>query len=243
MTRPLRRAVAKRIFNFPENWDHATAQRYEIAAARGFVLEAFPRNYAHWEAQPADFIYYSVDDQFFCGDTELFAQFKRHIPNRRCLEIGSGPFGHLGQSKGLRNRVIVDPLIDAYRDIELREFGKTFFTPDIQTHAVSAETRIESLLDSIDGLIVCRNCLDHCDDPLLVLQNISDYAATGCWVFLWSDIWHLHEPDAGHRNITRSPRVMETILNGLRLPIVRMGRAIGNPVDCVEFGCISRKVA
>lgn len=43
-TRPARRAVAKRIFDFPEpeGWDHAAAQRYEVAAARRTIMEFFP---------------------------------------------------------------------------------------------------------------------------------------------------------------------------------------------------------
>ena len=239
-SRPARRKIAKLLFDFPEDWDHANAQRYEIEHARQTILAAFPQNYAQWETQSPNFLYFNANDQWFCGDAALFDQFRNHIDDKSCLEIGSGPFGHLGQSKALCRRVIIDPLIDAYRDIELREFGKTFFTPDIETHACAAETKVNSVVGAINGLIVCRNCLDHCDDPLTVLANIAEYAAPDCWFFLWTDIWH-REIDAGHKNITRSAVVMRALLGGFGFEIIREGRPIRDPADYLEFGCIARK--
>jgi hypothetical protein len=117
----------------------------------------------------------------------------------------------------------------------------TFFTPDIDGYSVAAETRVATIVGKIDGLIVCRNCLDHCDDPLVVLQNIAEYATPRCWLFLWTDIWHLHGPDEGHQNITRSQSVMRALLDGLGFEIIQEGRVIGKSAECVEFGCIARK--
>jgi len=221
-------------------WDHAAAQRYELESARNTIFQSFARVYAEWESYgPA--LSFGVGDQWFRGNASLYAAFRDGIEDRAALEIGSGPFGHLAPCKAFKRRIIIDPLALAYRDMQQAEFGKTFFTPDIELHATAAEVRIPELAGAIDGLIVSRNAIDHCDDPLAVLGTIAEYAAPGCWFFLWTDIWHLAGLDAGHRNITRSASVMQALIEGLGFEVIQRGATIRNPAEYIEFGCIARK--
>jgi SAM-dependent methyltransferase len=242
-SRPSRRRIAKIIFNFPEQeeWDHRTAQRYEIEHARQTIVGHFQQAYSTWQERPADFLSLKKDDEWFNGNAALYAEFSNGVAARTCLEIGSGPFGHLAPCRAFKKRIIIDPLAESYRDIQRELFGKTFFTDDIVLYPTSAETVIDRLLGQVDGLIVCRNALDHCEDPLAVLQNIADYAAPGCWLFLWTDIWHVAGTDAGHHNITRSHKMMTSLIHGLGFDILQMGRAIRDPAEYLEFGCIARK--
>jgi len=56
--------------------------------------------------------------------------------------------------------------------------------------------------------------IDHCEDPLKILHNIPEYAAPGCYLYFWCDIWHLTGLDEGHHNITHSEAMMEKIFQG-----------------------------
>ena len=118
-------------------------------------------------------------DLWFQGDTALWSQFVDHTRDRKCLEVGSGPFGYLAPCSWIKDRVIIDPLIDVYRAEERRLTGKTFFTDDIRTFAMNAEVFIKDLAGAVDGCIVCQNTLDHCRRPLKVLKHLAQYVAPG----------------------------------------------------------------
>ena len=141
----------------------------------------------------------------------------------------------------IKDRVIIDPLIDVYRAEERRLTGKTFFTDDIRTFAMNAEVFIKDLAGAVDGCIVCQNTLDHCRRPLKVLKNLARYAAPGCFFLLWTDIWHPGGLDTGHRNITKSEGVMDDFLQRLGFEIVKKGRKIRGPKEYVEYGRIAVK--
>jgi hypothetical protein len=221
---------------------HGSAQQYEMLSARGTMGREFARLYAAWkDEQAAGGLWQSADDQWFLGNRELWATFVEHVRDRTNLEIGSGPFGYLAPCYWMQRRVVIDPLVDKYRAYQLKHFGKTFWTAEIETHAVPAEQILESLRGAIDGCIVSRNALDHMDDPLAALEAIGEYAAPGCYLLLWTDIWHRDGGDVGHRNITRSTGVMDKILDGLGFGIVQKGRNVRGSDEYVEYGRLARK--
>jgi hypothetical protein len=223
-------------------FSHARAQRYERRFAARLIRTDYPDLHRRWEAEiGAGSLWQGPDDQWFQGDNELWDSFAAHVRTRRCLEIGSGPFGYLGPAPWIENRVIIDPLIDFYRDEELRVAGSTFFTEDVRTYASPAEHLVPELRGTIDGCIVCRNALDHTDDPLTVLNNVGDYARSGCYLLLWSDLWHLAGLDDGHRNITRSATVMDRLLDGLGFDILKIGATVRSGDDFIEYGRLARK--
>ena len=239
--RPARRLIAA--CSGPNaGFDHAAAQRYELSHARRAIEADFPKLLSRIDsASKSGSLWMSHDDQFFAGDQALFDAVVERARDRRCLEVGCGPFGYLAPCRWLKERVFIDPLIDEYRSAQLRVTGHTLFTPDVETHACSAETPIPTLFNAVDGLIVCRNAIDHCEDPFSVLANISAYAAPGCYFLFWTDIWHLDGPDAGHRNITKSAAFMDMAIHGLGFRILRPSDLVRPPGECIEYGCVAVK--
>jgi hypothetical protein len=224
-------------------FSHQLAQRYENLSSRRTTrragrswLEAARRN------RERGGLWHDAGDQWFTGNEKLFVEFVAHVRERSNLEIGSGPMGFLAPCHWMRRRVVIDPLIDEYRAYQLRRFGETVWTPEIETHACAAETVIPQLCGAIDGSIVSRNALDHTDDPLAVLEAISRYAAAGCYLLIWTDIWHVNGPTIGHRNITRSVELMDKLLGGLGFTIIQRGAAIRDPKHFIEYGRVARKL-
>jgi hypothetical protein len=141
----------------------------------------------------------------------------------------------------MKRRIVIDPLVDKYRAYQLRRFGKTFWTADIETHAVPAEQMVEPLRGAVDGCIVSRNALDHMADPLAALEAIGAYAAPGCYLLLWCDIWHADGGDVGHRNITRSTHALDKMLDGLGFEILQNGASFARSDGNIDYGRLARK--
>ena len=224
-------------------FDHAGAQRYELEHNRVTIEETFPELFTLWQAEKMKgSLWQSANDLWFCGNEQLWSGYRDHIRDRKCLEVGSGPYGYLAPCYWIKDRTIVDPLIDEYRAYQLELTGSTFFTDDIKTYRLQAEEAIPALYGKINGCIICQNALDHCEYPLAILRMLSEYAASGCYFLLWTDIWHLAGVDAGHRNITRSTKAMDSLLNGLGFEILQNGGNIRNADEYIEYGRIARKV-
>lgn len=218
-------------------FSHRVAQSYERLSAHRTIRRA---------GEPCLEIYTSApesdeNDQWFCGDKAASIRFIDHVKSRTNLEIGSGPVGYLAPRAWMGRRIVIDPLVNEYRSYQLKRFGKTIWSGDIHTYARSAEHVVGNLRGTIDGAIVCRNALDHTEDPLGVLAAISEYAAPGCYLLLWSDIWHLRGLTIGHRNITKSALAMDALLSGLGFEILQLGASIRAPGEFVEYGRLARK--
>lgn len=223
-------------------WSHTTAQLYEFRSAAGTINRSFPELIAAVDRNnAAGGLWQSEHDAFFQGDAAAFAAFVDHVRHRQCLEIGSGPYGYLAPCSWIERRAVIDPLIDRYRAHQVRKFGRTLWTEAIETHAVPAETVVPGLVGRVDGAVICQNALDHTEDPFAVLNVIADYAAPGCYLLLWSDLWHAGGGDIGHRNITRCAAIMPRLLSGLGFDIVKPGRQVRDAGADLEFGCIARK--
>lgn len=227
---------------FPE-WAFKSAQWYELISAKGSINRSFAELIVALDtAKAAGNLWQGPNDLFFGGDEALFRGFVEHVRDRSCLEIGAGPYGYLSPCYWIKRRVVIDPLVDQYREHQMRSFGRTFWTPEIETHALPAEQIVPQLCGAIDGAIICQNSLDHGEDPLAVLNAISEYAAPGCFLLFWTDIWHIKGTDIGHRNITRSQEVMPKILSGLGFSIVRTSITHRKPnAHTIEYGCLARK--
>lgn len=221
---------------------HRLAQLYEFASSWRTMRSSFAKNYMDWEnARANGSLWHNGQDQWFRGDEALWAAFVSHVRDRTCMEIGSGPYGYLALAHWIKTRIVIDPLVDRYRAEQLRLLGKTFFTPEIETHAIPAERPIPHLVGQVDGAVVCRNALDHCDDPLEVINVMSRYAGSGCYLLLWTDIWHIGGAPIGHRNITRSIDAMDSLLNGLGFELLKHGAIVREPGQVVEYGRLARK--
>jgi len=221
---------------------HRVAQLYETASSWRTVRRTYPGIYQNWvtsktSGQPT----HGAQDQWFLGDTKLWDEFVSHVRSRTALEIGSGPYGYLVWEHWISRRIVIDPLVERYRSQQKRMSGESLFTADIETHAIPAERVVTSLVGKIDGAIICRNALDHCEDPFEILNNIADYATSGCYLLLWSDIWHIGGAPIGHRNITRSSHLMDRLLDGLGFDILQNGSTVREPGQVIEYGRLARK--
>ena len=177
----------------------------------------------------------------FFRDIQSYKRFCKEMEGKRCLEVGSGPIGALVLMPWIAERIIIEPLADKYRKFQMELFDKTFFTNDIQVYSQNAEVFIPSLKDSITGCIVSRNALDHCEDPWLILDNISRYAASGCKFLLWTDLWHLEDIDSKHRNITKNKDMFEKRLMDLGFKIDSVFSDVREDKSTIEYGCIATR--
>lgn len=218
-------------------FNHKSAQKYEFNSARVAILNDFDTVYQKWEeCKKYGGLWQDDSNQWFQGDSIAWNEFVEHVRNKKCLEIGSGPFGFLSFCYWIKDRVIIDPLIDEYKNFQKGCFDKTFFTDDIKTYSKNSELLIEDLVGKVDGAIICRNALDHCDNPFEVLDNVAKYATKGCYFLLWTDIWHLGPLDEGHRNITNSSEDLDRKMIELGFKILKYGQKIRNPNEFVEYG-------
>lgn len=235
-SRLFRRSEQPEVYDF----DHQFALKVEKDCARTTIMEHFPRIYRAWEENNAKGIRWGMGSDIWFPDEDSLVKFMDSIKDKKCLEIGSGPFGYLGARIWIKDRYIIDPLIDFYKSTEIEEFGKTFFTDDIKLHNIFAEDLIKELVGQIDGAIICQNALDHCDDPDTVLFNISQYAAKGCIFLLWTDIWH-NIPDRGHKNITKEISDMDKKMDGLGFEVISVSSPVRNDNSTIEYGRVAVK--
>jgi hypothetical protein len=231
-----------------KGFNHAAAQKFELDFGVYYMKEKgqFASAYASWEQAKQEgagsaTAYERINshhDNFFRDKAE-FDAFCEKTKGKRCMEIGSATEGVLVLMPWIKDRILIDPLIIKYRDAQLEHAGKTFLV-DIDLRGQIAETVIPEYVGTVDGAIVCRNTLDHTADPWTIIENMATYAAPGCALLLWSDIWLLRPVDVGHRNITKNPQEMEDKLKALGFDIVRTLPHIEDR-PTIQYGCVAVK--
>lgn len=193
-------------------------QEYERKSGLQWLREHYQKVLADYE-RAKDLGIFIPPENFYSGyGDDAFQALLTHVCGKTLLEVGCGPAGCIPMwSAHVGNRILLDPLLDEYRTEVAHLVGgwRSWFTMDILYHAVQAEWHVSGLHEVVDGMILCRNTLDHCDEPTKVLDNLSEYAAAGCWLLLWTDLYkpgrdHVLKgtngiaADEGHRNITKS---------------------------------------
>jgi hypothetical protein len=237
----LRKLIA-RIFNHKFVW--SKAQDYELRASERWLKENFEGLYPRIQSAKAAGEYWPgpgslVVSEFFAGRYEQWLEFAMDIKDKVVLELGAGPCGALAICWWIKRRIVIDPLILDYKQMSLRLFGKTWYTDDIELHALQGEHFIDELSCQIDGAIICRNTLDHCESPFRVLDNIAAYAKPGCQLLLWSDLYHPFRHGEGHSNITSDRNAFEQHISSLGFEILHSFQDVQRPT--VNYGCRARK--
>ena len=114
----------------------------------------------------------------YSGDLEWYREFSHEIESYTCpyltikedttiLEIGSGAAGALTFLNS-KNKYAIDPLEDYYRG--RKEFSQF---RDKRVHYTSGRGEELPYQDSFFDLIIIDNVLDHCEKPLLVLDEMN----------------------------------------------------------------------
>ena len=73
-----------------------------------------------------------------------------------------------------------------------------------------------------------------------VLENIARYAAPGCYLLLWTDLYHPGGHDEGHRDITRDPAKFTRKLCELGFTI-EYATPKKDGRNTIHYGCRARK--
>jgi SAM-dependent methyltransferase len=254
----LRRILPKGIVNYlikvrnffytHRGFNHDKAQDYELGGQIHFLetnREAVNEYHRIFEESKRNnsFNDYGLKDLFFGGSEEKWLKFCSEMKDKICLEIGSGPMGLIPKWHWVKNKILIEPLLNEYRENSLKLFGKTFFTDDIKLYSQEAEIFIKELDNKVDGCIVSTNALDHSDDPLKILENISRYATKGCRFLFWATLYYPHGHNEGHRNIVKTEEEFEKILENLGFVIEsRVPKAIILDLENVVYGCVAKRV-
>ena len=220
------------------------AQEYELGSSERWLKENFEILYHRIQSAKAAGEYWPgpgslVVTEFFVDRYEQWSEFAMDIKDKVVLELGAGPCGALAVWWWIKRRIIIDPLILDYKQVSLHLFERTWYTDDIELHALPGEHFIDRLNCQIDGAIICRNTLDHCDKPMKVLDNIAAYAKSGCYLLLWTDPWHPGGRDEGHSNITSDRNAFEQHISSLGFEILYSFEDVQRPT--VNYGCRARK--
>lgn len=220
-----------------DQFNHEKAQDYELRHAIQWTKENVSRLYPEIidkEKQKS-----VVSEEWFDHEKD-WKTFVDWIDGKACLEVGSGPAGAIIRWWWAKKRIIIDPLIAKYKKLSIDIYGKTWFTEDMELHAINAEVFLPNIESCIDGAIVCRNALDHCEDPKQVLVNISKYAQPGAYLLLWTDLFHIKGHDEGHTDITSNVREFARFLEDLGFDIEFESTPFSER-ETINFGCRARK--
>jgi len=183
----------------------------------------------------------SIHHEFFNGSAEEFKSFIEKIKDKSSLEVGSGPCGLLNVLYQLKSRVFVEPLLNSYREKQLSLLGKTWFSEDVSCYSQPAEILIPELVGKIDGMVICRNCIDHAQDWKSIMNNIGQYAASGSHFLFWADLYHLNGNDDGHFNVTDDKDYFRCYIKDLGFKIKSEWEMPESERKCINLGFIAIK--
>ena len=163
---------------------------------------------------------------------------------KKCMEIGIGLVGVVTRWWWVDDRIIIDPLLDIFRAAQLKLFGETFFTDDLERYSQIGEIFIDKLEGKIDGAIVCLNTIDHAEKPLIIVDNIARYAAPGCKLLFWSTLYYPHGHNEGHHNVMETAEQFEKFLEDLGF---RIDYRVPPELQLLEnnqvgYGCMATRV-
>lgn len=233
-----------------KNFNYYKAQAHEFYFGVNWMKKGnFKQAYNCWELAKQEGVgsttaYKRISlttDPTFFSDKHDFDNFCKKVSDKKCLEIGSATEGILVLMPWVDERIIIDPLIKKYRESQLTLYGKTFLTDDIKLYDQKAESLIPEIVGKIDGCIVCRNTLDHSEEPWKILEKIGEYAADGCVLLLWTDLWHFEPLDAGHRNITKDVTLFENKIKEIGFDIEYVLPEIRDRRQTIHYGCVAIK--
>lgn len=191
-------------------------------------------------------------NQFFLesygGCKADYPEFVEYIKDKTLLDVG-GSFASLAAKwTYVKRRILIDPLIDQINAF-IKENGRHpwYDAANVIQYSSPAEELLFPLVDSIDGCIYSRNCLNHTQNAWKILDNIAEYAMEGCYLLLWNQTWY-DGYERGHCNMTRNPQEVEDY-------IISKGFKIINRIDDnahrsrsqhlrpdQQYGCVARKI-
>lgn len=231
--------MEKAMFSFTDSWKEG--EPYIVSDISRQAMENIFSTLDSWKE--GDPYFASQRFKYFFSSSNEYQLFCKEMLDKKCLEIGGGLASDISLMPWIRSRIVIEPLANALKQFQLENFGRTLFTDTMRTFSQEAEQHISSLDNAINGFILCDNMLDHSSDPRTILKNLSLYAAKGCKLLFWSDLWHWKGLNENHRNITKSKDAFKKSLIDLGFRIDRtistLKRLDGSTT---EYGCIATKI-
>jgi hypothetical protein len=149
-------------------FDHKRAQKYELEHAVRHLKEReemFIPTYAEFEKFRNKGEYgpdCAIKNLFFGGDQKAWEAFAVGLKGKTSMEIGSGTMGVLTRW-WVKDRIIIEPLLDQFKKASMEIFGKTFFTDDMKLYSQPAEPFLKEFEGKVDGTVLCTNAIDHAE--------------------------------------------------------------------------------
>jgi 2-polyprenyl-3-methyl-5-hydroxy-6-metoxy-1,4-benzoquinol methylase len=228
-------------------FNHKKAQIYEENHARTWIQNNFKPLYDQIITSKTNNTKWAGPDnliikEFFDGRIDDWSVFANFITDKTCLDIGCGPCSLLCIWHWVKTKIVIDPLIFKYDSTAKELFSKSWFSDDMVMYSSFGEDFLPDLEGKIDGTIICRNALDHCKKPYKVLENMSKYAKAGCYLLLWTDLYHNYGTDEGHSQLTKSRIEFENNIKELGFIILRQVGNIRNDDSTINYGCLGKKI-
>jgi len=152
--------------------DHDVAQKYEWEYTKGHIEELIKDRIVPWYEQRNQIDWWVTEpeylrlirppffDEFFARDEKLANNFRKYITKKTSLEIGSNVISVLLPFDWMERRVVIEPLADKIRKM-VKETANIDLYENIELYSRPAEEFIPELEGAVDGMLYCRNCLDH----------------------------------------------------------------------------------
>lgn len=178
-----------------------------------------------------------LDPAFFSGanGSNLRTEIINHSVGKVCLEVGSSIQPAITALKGAKELRIVEPMGKYFP----QQFAK--LPSNARLFPVGGEEILPQWWGQCD-VIYSRNCIDHAEYPLELLDLILDCAAPGCWLMLWCDVWHFPHGDEGHRDISPNPKVIRDAVAVKGFDIkYQFSIRFPDYEREMDYGCVARK--
>jgi hypothetical protein len=158
--------------------------------------------------------------EFFDGKPDLWLAFKSEAAGKMGMDIGPCVFSPLPAWDFLSKTIAIEPLGTKIKDWQIANLGSSTFD-GMDLRSIGADVYVPEFAGAIDGVIYCRNMLDHTPHWPFVLSNIGAYAAPGCQLLFWTDIDHGGTGDEGHFDINPDSNAVKRLVEQLGFQVLR----------------------
>jgi hypothetical protein len=226
----------------PKTW--ARSQEYELQHAYAYMnIDWFKAEIAAFSKGRHDAATGYVDPmafrEFFNGDPSLWDSFKSSVTGKIGVDVGMCLWSPMASWSFLSRRIAIEPLGEKTRDYQLKHFGRSFFDT-MELRPFGADVFLPDLEGAIDGVIYCRNMLDHTPNWPFVIANLGLYAAPGCYLLFWSDYNHDGTANEGHYDLCDSADDIRRVVRSLGFKITREFE--DSPREERNWGCVAIKM-
>lgn len=187
----------------------------------------------------------------FCTEQgEWERVYQSNVIGKTCMDVGCGMDGLVPFWRDASRKILIDPLINEYsfainEYMNSRKIGGINWIKDNELYPFPAYApQLDHLVGAVDGVLVFRNAMDHdSGKQSLLLERVLSFASSGCLLFFWTELTHLHL-DPGHHDSELSKEEILNMLTSLKFNILRHVTPVHGPryKPGIDFGCVAKKI-